>query len=202
MIGRDEISDYPGQVADVTSIGSTFGELNTEAILALEPDLILAATITAPEQLQTLETLGLTTFVLANPMDFEGLYTNLETAGKLTGHEDEAADLASELRSRVEAVAETIEGAEPATVFYEVDGSDPSAPWTTGEGTFQDLLISLAGGVNVAGDIQGWGQFDLETLVTTDPDVIMFAEGPFIATTIDTLAVRPGWDGLCLILVS
>lgn len=196
VIGRDEISDFPAQVTDVNSIGSTFGELNTEAILTLEPDLVLAADITAPEQLQTLETLGLTTFVLSNPMDFEGLYGNLATVGRLTGHESEAGILADELRARVDEVTFAIAGAVPATVFYEVDGSDPSAPWTTGVGTFQDLLIDLAGGENVAGGIDGWGQIDLEALVTSDPEVILFAEGPFIATTVDSLAVRPGWGGI------
>ena len=196
VIGRDEVSDFPASVGNVTSIGSTFGELNTEAILALEPDLVLAASITAPEQLQTLEALGLTTFVLPNPMDFEGLYENLATAGQLTGHSREAVELAAELRARVEAVGTATAGAEPASVFYEVDGSDSSAPWTTGVGTFQDLLIDLAGGVNVAGGIQGWGQIDLEALITSDPEVILFGEGPFIATTIDSLRVRPGWDGI------
>jgi len=196
VVGRDEISDFPAQAADVSSIGTTFGELNTEAILALEPDLVLAATITAPEQLQTLETLGLTTFVLSNPTDFEGLYDNLATVGQLTGHSEQAADLAEELRARVEAVTTATAGAAPASVFYEVDGSDSSAPWTTGAGTFQDLLIDLAGGANVASGIEGWGQIDLEALVTSDPEVIMFAYGPFIATTVDTLGLRPGWDGI------
>ncbi len=201
VIGRDEISDFPVQAADVSSIGSTFGELNTEAILALEPDLVLAATITAPEQLQTLETLGLTTFVLSNPTDFEGLYENLATVGQLTGHSEQAADLAEELRARVEAVIMATAGAAPATVFYEVDGSDTSAPWTTGVGTFQDLLIDLAGGTNVAGGIEGWGQIDLEALVTSDPEVILFGEGPFIVTTIETLAARPGWGGISAVLM-
>lgn len=199
VIGRDEISDFPVQAADVSSIGSTFGELNTEAILALEPDLVLAATITAPEQLQTLETLGLVTFVLSNPTDFEGLYDNLATVGQLTGHSEQAADLAEELRARVEAVITATAGAGPASVFYEVDGSNSSAPWTTGAGTFQDLLIDLAGGTNVAGGIEGWGQIDLEALVTSNPEVIMFGEGPFIATTVEILADRPGWGGISAI---
>ena len=64
VVGRDEVSDYPASASEVASIGSTFGELNTEAILALEPDLVLAADITAPEQIQSLEALGLTTFVV------------------------------------------------------------------------------------------------------------------------------------------
>jgi len=199
VVGRDEVSDYPASAADVASIGSTFGELNTEAILALEPDLVLAADITAPEQLQSLEELGLTTFVVPNPIDFDGLYDNLLTIGKITGHGDEAADLAKVLRSRMEAVTALTINADPTTVFYEIDGSDPTAPWTTGSSTFQDLLIELAGGANVAAGIDGWGQIDLEELVIQNPEVIVFATAPFIVTTSQSLAERPGWGGIAAV---
>ena len=199
VVGRDEVSDHPASASEVASIGSTFGELNTEAILALEPDLILAADITAPEQLQSLEALGLTTFVVPNPTDFDGLYDNLITIGEITGHADEAADLAQALRSRMEAVIALTLEADPTSVFYEIDGSDPNAPWTTGSGTFQNLLIQLAGGVNAANGIEGWGQIDLEELVIQDPEVIVFATGPFIVTTSQSLADRPGWGGIAAV---
>jgi iron complex transport system substrate-binding protein len=199
VVGRDEVSDYPASASEVASIGSTFGELNTEAILALGPDLVLAADITAPEQLQSLEALGLTTFVVSNPTDFNGLYDNLITVGEITGHDGEAADLAQELRSRMEAVTALTLDADPTSVFYEIDGSDPNAPWTTGSGTFQNLLIQLAGGANVANGIEGWGQIDLEELVVQNPEVIVFATGPFIVTTSQSLSERPGWGGIAAI---
>jgi len=199
VVGRDDVSDYPASAAEVASIGSTFGELNTEAILALEPDLVLAADITAPEQLQSLEALGLTTFVVPNPTDFAGLFDNLLTIGEITGHLDEAADLANELRSRMEAVTALTADVDPTKIFYEIDGSDPNAPWTTGSSTFQDLLIELAGGANVAAGIEGWGQIDLEELVIQDPEVIVFATGPFIVTTSQSLAERPGWGGIAAV---
>jgi iron complex transport system substrate-binding protein len=199
VVGRDEVSDFPSSANEVASIGSTFGELNTEAILALEPDLVLAADITPPEQLQSLEALGLMTFVVPNPADFQGLYDNLVTIGEITDHVGEATDLAEELRSRVEAVTTLTANADPTRVFYEIDGSDPSAPWTTGSSTFQDLLIELAGGANVAAGIEGWGQIDLEELVIQDPEVIVFATGPFIVTTGQSLADRPGWGGMAAV---
>jgi iron complex transport system substrate-binding protein len=193
LVGRDEVSDYPAEVLEVDSIGSTYGELNTEAILALEPDLVLAASITAPEQIQALEALGITTFVIADPVDFAALYENIRTVGKLTGHDAEAEEEAESLKQRVRAVTDAIEGSPRLRVYYEVDGTDPSAPWTTGEGTFQQLLINLAGGTNVAGQMQGWGQISLEELVAQDPQVVLFGFGPWVPTTTDSVAERPGW---------
>jgi iron complex transport system substrate-binding protein len=192
-VGRDEQSDFPAEALRISSIGSTFGQLNTEAIVALQPDLVLAASITAPEQVQALEDLGLATYLLPNPNDFEGLYQNLQIVGELTGQQAKAAELAAALAARVAAVAEQLQAADRPRVFYEADGADPTAPWTTGSGTFQSVLIDLAGGTNVAAEITGWGQFSLEQLVAIDPQVIVFGSGSFVPTTVDLLAARPGW---------
>ncbi len=200
VIGRDEISDFPPEAQAVTSIGSTYGELNTEAILALEPDLVLAATITSPEQVEALENLGLTLYLLPNPMTFEELFENLLTVGDLTGHTAEAETLTESLQARVKAVTDAVQSVEPVRVFYEVDGSDPTAPWTTGTGTFQDLLISMVGGENMAAGIEGWGQINLETIVTADPQVILFGAGPWVPTTVDSLSARAGWEGIEAVL--
>lgn len=200
VIGRDEVSDYPPEALNVASIGSTYGELNTEAILALEPDLVLAATITSPEQAQTLEALGIPLFLLANPEDFSGLLENINVVGVLTGHEAEAGALAEELDARIKAVTKMAADAERVSVFYEVDGTDPTAPWTTGVGTFQDVLIGLVGGENIAADIAGWGQMSLEEIVTRDPQVVIFGEGPWVPTTVESFSERSGWGEITAVV--
>jgi iron complex transport system substrate-binding protein len=200
LVGRDEVSDYPPEALEVASIGSTYGELNTEAILALEPDLVLAATITSPEQVQTLETLGISIFLLANPEDFSGLLENINIVGVLTGHETDAEALADELEARIEVVTRRVEDAKRVSVFYEVDGTDPTAPWTTGAGTFQDVLIGLVGGENIAADIAGWGQMSLEEIVTRDPQVVIFGEGPWVPTTVESFLERSGWGEIAAVV--
>jgi iron complex transport system substrate-binding protein len=196
VIGRDEISDFPPDAQAVSSIGSTYGELNTEAILALDPDLVLAATITSPEQVEALENLGITLYLLPNPLTFDELFENLLTVGDLTGHKTEAEALTENLRARVLAVTDAMQSVEPVRAFYEVDGSDPTAPWTTGTGTFQDVLISMVGGENVSAGIEGWGQINLETIVTADPQVILFGAGSWVPTTVESLSARAGWEGI------
>lgn len=193
LVGREDFADYPPEALEVPSIGSTYGELNLEAILGLDPDLILAAEITPSEQIQAMEEVGLQVFVISNPEAFEDLFANVETVGILTGHEPEAQGLSDELRARYETVLNAVGSAQPKMMFYEIDGTDPSSPWTAGTGTFQQLMITLAGGENVAADIELWGQINLEDLVVRDPEVILFATGPFIPTTIESLLDRPGW---------
>jgi iron complex transport system substrate-binding protein len=200
VVGRDELSDYPPEAIEVASIGTTYGELNVEAIVALEPDLVLAAIINSPEHIQALEDLGIVVFVLPNPMGMNELYDVLDMTGRLTGHEKESEDLVDQLEIRVETVLETLADVEPVPVFYEVDGTDPNAPWTTGPGTFQDVLISLAGGENTASDIEFWGQLSLEEIIARDPAVIVFSEGPWVATTPESVAERPGWGEITAVV--
>jgi len=71
-------------------------------ILALEPDLVLAAEINTPEFIKQLEDLGLTVYYLRNPTTLEEMYTNLETVASLTGHD--VTVLVDSLKARVAAV--------------------------------------------------------------------------------------------------
>ncbi|NIS82973.1 MAG: ABC transporter substrate-binding protein [Anaerolineales bacterium] len=194
VVGRDDISDFPPEVSEVTSIGSTYGDLNTEAIVALEPDLVVAAMINSPEHVQAIENLGIMVFVLPNPDDFSDLYQILETAGKITAREEQAATLAQELQDRVEVVLNKLIDVEPVKVYYEVDGMDPTAPWTIGSGTFQDVLITMAGGENIIADLESYVQLNLEELIARDPEVMIFSQSPWVETTPESVVERAGWS--------
>jgi iron complex transport system substrate-binding protein len=200
VVGRDEYSDFPPEALDITSIGDTYGDLNTEAIVALEPDLILVAAITPIEQIEALTGLGLKVFQVPNPMVFEDLFLTLETIGLITGREQQATALADELAARVAAVEAAVVDADAVRVFYEVDGTDPTAPWTTGSGTFQQVLIEMVMGENVAVDLEGWGSMNLEQIVERDPEVIIFGAGPWVPTTSETLSARSGWGSISAVL--
>jgi iron complex transport system substrate-binding protein len=197
LVGRDPLSDFPTEAQSVADIGDTFLQLNTELIISLEPDLVLAAEITPPEQVAQLEQLGVQVFWLANPKDFEGLYANLITVGQLTGHDLEAASAAESLRNRITAVqAAVADVADKPIVFYEVDGlTDPNAPYTAGTGTFIDLVINTAGGQNAAAAVQGYKQLSIEELLVQNPDFILLGDSAYGATA-ESVSQRAGWGQL------
>jgi iron complex transport system substrate-binding protein len=196
VVGRDNLSDYPEAAKAATDIGSAFEALNTELIVSLQPDLVLAAEINTADQVKALEDLGLTVYYLKNPTTLEELYTNLEIVAQLTGHEVDAAQLLEDLKARVAAVDEKIATAtEKPTAFYELDATDPAKPYTVGKGTFITLLIERAGGQNIAGDLDGYPQLSLEQVVAADPDFIILGDSAY-GITPESVATRPGWDGL------
>jgi len=197
VVGRDEFTNYPEEAAALASVGGSMGEYNYEQIVSLEPDLVLAAEINTPEQVKALEDLGLTVYYLSNPTDIDGVYGVLNTVGQLTGHEAEASALVDSLKARVTAVETKVATVTTRPrVFYELDGSDPSKPWTSGAGTFIDLLIKMAGGVNVAADLEGgWGQISQEALLVADPEFILLGDAAY-GTTADQVTARTGWDSM------
>ena len=196
VIGRDQLSDYPAEAAAITDVGSAFEALNTELIVSLQPDLVLAAEINTPEQVKQLEDLGLTVYYLKNPLTLEEMYSNLELVAQLTGHEAETTALIESLKARVAAVDEKIAPlSSRPSVFYELDATDPAKPYTAGNGTFINLLIDRAGAFNIASDIEGYPQLSLEQVVAADPAFIILGDSAY-GVTPETIASRPGWENL------
>ncbi len=196
VIARDDYSNYPQEAQSLPSIGDTMGTISFEKITSLQPDLILAAPLTSPEQVKAMEDLGLTVFMLPNPVTLPDLYENLKTVGQLTGRESEAETLVNNLAGRVSAVEEKLADIqERPLVFYELDGSEPAKPWTTGPGTFVDYLIQQAGGTNLGSKLSGeWAQISQEELIVQNPDIILLGDALYGGVTPQQVAARPGWD--------
>ena len=198
VVGRDEFSDYPQAAQSVTNIGGGFGELNLESIVSLQPDLVLAGDLTPPEQIEAIEKLGLTVYALPNPVALDGMYENLITVGTLTGHRAEADELIQSLQNRVAAVEAKVSQVETRPLaFYELDSTDPNAPWTAGPNTFIDTLITMAGGTNLGGVMQdAWTQISVEELLVQSPDLIILGDATWGGVTPQDVQARESWAGM------
>jgi iron complex transport system substrate-binding protein len=200
VVGRDEFSDYPAEAKVLPSVGGSMGKYNLEQIASLQPDLVLGSALNTAEQVKALEDLNLKVYVVPNPSDLEGLYINLETLGKLTGREEESATLVKSLIRRVNAVQVTLSGTTTRPkVFYELDGSDATKPWTSGPGTFVDMLITQAGGANVAAGLSSsWAQISQEELLAQNPEIILLGDAAY-GTTPEQVAQRAGWGEIAAV---
>ena len=197
LVGRDSFSDYPESAKSVQDIGGSMGKYNTELILSLHPDLILAGEINPPELVAALEQLDLTVYFLSNPATLEEMYANLETVARLTGHTVEVGELVDTLKLRVAVIDNRIKPLSSApTVYYELDASDPTKPFTAGPGSFMDMLIQRAGGVNIGAGLKGeWSQISLEELLVQNPTFLILGDSAY-GETPEKVAARPGWDAL------
>jgi iron complex transport system substrate-binding protein len=192
LVGVTEFCDYPPEALEVDKIGGV--EPNLEQIVALEPDLVLAiGGEPNPPIIGQLQDLGLTVLVL-KPDDLDTLYHDIELVGQAAGAQQQAAELVVEMRERIAAVTAAVaDGTGRPLVFYELDATDPTRPWTAGSGSWHDDFIHMVGGTNLGGAQQSaWVQLNAEEIVAQNPDIIILGDANW-GTTPESVAERPGW---------
>jgi len=193
VVGVSDYCDYPEAAELKPSVGSYFNP-SIENIVALDPDLVL--TDGHSESIKGLESLGITFFVV-DPKDIEGIFKDIELLGKITGTKKRAEELVKDMQDNISQVITLMEDAPKVKVFYIIDATDLTLPWTVGPGSFADALITMAGGKNIAAKAQGaWVQFNLEEVVSSDPEIIILTAKHGTAFTLpETLKAHPAWRG-------
>jgi iron complex transport system substrate-binding protein len=189
VVGVDDYSDYPAEVANITSVGSY--TLNTEIIVGLQPDLVVSSDLVPISQLELLEDQGIP-FVILATRTLDDVMKDIRLVGILTGHVDEANALVEQLESRVDAVTEKTqaEDLERPRVYLEY-----YPYWTYGPGSFGHDLIELAGGINIAENTSSeYPMLTSEFVIAQNPEVIVFTIGYMTTTTAEEIGSRPGWD--------
>jgi iron complex transport system substrate-binding protein len=105
--------------------------------------------------------------------------------------------LSESIKARYDSVTRKVTAAkEQPLVFYEIDGTDPTKPWTAGPNSFIDTMLTLAGGQNVGAALKDpFAQISSEELVAQNPDAILLGDALY-GVTVESLAQRPGWNAL------
>jgi len=192
VVGVTNFCDYPEEAKAIEKVGDAMS-MNVEKIISLSPDLILAIE-GMPEVAAKLEEVGMPLVVL-QPTDLQSIYETIELVGRATGADEAAEALLASMRQRVDAIGAKMASIEARPkVFYELDATDAAKPYTPGSGTWHDAFIELAGGVNIAGNLDmTWVQFSTEEIIAQDPDLIVLGDANYGVSAAD-VAQRPGWD--------
>ncbi len=192
VVGVGDYSDYPEAAKLKPKIGNAFNP-SLEKIVELEPDLVLTV---KQEQLNSeLDALGIK-FMVLDPKDMDGILGNIELVGEITGTERRAKKLIKDMQDSVSQVIALVEDVPKVSVFFIVDATDLTLPWTAGTGSFIDALITMAGGENIAAKGQGaWVQFSLEQIVSSDPEIIIIQTmtGGIPTVSKEVLEASPAW---------
>ena len=171
LIGVTTYCNYPPEVKDKIQV-SQFSNIDIEKVVALEPDLILADSLHEADVIPALERLGITVLAI-NPATMEDILADIGMIGRAAGQTESAESLIASLRNRTKAVTDRTAGLESEEKYrtFFVTWHDPI--WTAGNGTLIDDIITMAGGTNIAADVKGHSQIDLETVIQRNPQVIL-----------------------------
>lgn len=158
---------------DLPNVG-TAKEFNLEGCAALEPDLVVLP-LKLKDNIEPLEALGITVLT-ANPESLEMLADTITMLGNATGAADQAKALLDYNAQTADELNKMLAEAEKPTVYL-AGNSDYLS--TAGAQMYQNTLIEMGGGSNVAAEIADtyWAEVSYEQLLAWNPSVIIIAPG-------------------------
>ena len=170
LVGVVSYSDYPPAALNIPIIGS-YNNINYEALVALQPDLVLVWNSGNGQELaERLEGLGLTVFV-SEPKRLPDIARSLNKLGTLSGTLPAAEKAAAEYLTRYQALVADNSSKAPVNVFIEVWHE----PMMTVNGThIISDSIELCGGINIFAEaLPLVPRISVESVVRGNPDVII-----------------------------
>jgi iron complex transport system substrate-binding protein len=198
LVGGTDYDDYPPEAVDVTDVATYTGVI-MEQVVALEPDLVLAAGnfFTPPDDIARMRELGYTVVVLYAP-DVASVLADIELIGTSIGAAAEAAAMTTEMSAQMDRVsaAAAAAGSTPS-VFYEL-GAEPEIYAPAPDSFLADMIVRAGGEPITTADPALWS-IPLEELVVADPEVIVLGDANY-GTCPQNVAARAGWDGMTAVL--
>ncbi len=170
VVGTVSYSDYPPEAARLANVGN-YESLNLEAILALQPDLVVAwKSGNSHAQIEQLSRLGLPVFY-SEPRRLEDIASNLKRLGHLAASEKSANAAAARFSERSRQLKARYSRAKPVRVFYQIW----HRPLMTVNGKHLiSQVINLCGGRNVFSGLATLAPtVSLEAVLSANPDAII-----------------------------
>ena len=165
IVGTHSYVTYPPETEGITKVGDAFN-MDIEAIVALEPDLVYAF---YDRFNADLERAGLKVlYIKSLSHGFTEVSDQIRMWGAITGATDEAERKAAEFDARVRAIEEKMEEVEPVWTVY----AHGFEWWSPGRDTLVNDVFELLKLENLA-DFDGYQQINPEIIVADEPDIIM-----------------------------
>jgi len=207
IVGLDRSSRYPAETASKPNLGYR-RQLSAEGILALRPDLIVAAEdIGPPEVVDILKTLSIPVVFVPEDNSLEGINRKIELIAATFERPTEGEALAKSVSADFEAAAKLAEavpqGARRKVLFFHGLLRLTAA----GNDTAADSIIGYAGGLNPFDGVRGYKAVSEEVLLDMAPDtILMMSDGkggptPEEVFAVPALATTPAAKNRSLIVL-
>lgn len=184
LVGVDRYSTWPASVVHLPKVGGGL-DPNIEAIVALRPDLVLAATSSRASD--RLLALGIPVLAL-EPKTHADVRRVLDKIGQALAVPD-AQKIWRHIDAGVSAAAQSVPiDARPTRVYFEVN----AGPYGAGEGSFIGETLTRLGVKNILpANLGPFPKLNPEYIVRANPDLIMIGQ-----RNADGLLQRPGWQNI------
>lgn len=173
LVGVTAFTDYPDAAAALPLVGDAFS-LDQEQLAMLKPDLLLAwKSGTAVHVVDDLEKRGYRVEAIET-RGVDDVASALEEIGRLTGHEQEAAEAAASFRRGIQRLARRHQDSEKISVFYQVS---VRPLYTVNGDHYTSELIGICGGRNVFDDLSSLAPLvDVEAVLARNPEAMLASD--------------------------
>lgn len=171
LVGRSRYCDYPAEVAKLPQVGG-FVDPNLEAILALQPTLVIGARGPAGSAVaDKLSARQIDTYFPPTE-SFAAIDAMLLGVGERSGRRDAARAAVDSLHAQIAEVERTVAPL-PKTRVLVVFGLEPLS--VAGPSSFADEMVRRAGGDNVVTEGGAYPTIGIERAIALDPDLVINA---------------------------
>ena len=178
LIARDTTSTYPEAANDLPDVGY-IRALSPEGVLSVDPDLIISEAGAGPmETLEVLTRAEIPFVEVPDGFDGAGILAKVAAVGTALELEEEAADLAEDLRTGLDAVAAktaSLPESERKRVLF-ILSTRGGRIMASGTHTAADGIIRMAGGINALSDFEGYKLMTDEAVSRAAPEVILMMD--------------------------
>ncbi|WP_286230612.1 ABC transporter substrate-binding protein [Neobacillus mesonae] len=170
IYGVSDYDDYPNEALTKPKVGGVT-KPNEEAIIAANPDLVIGGISMKDDIVKKFRGLDLPLYK-TEPKKIDDILNNIIQIGVITDTQVKAEELVAQMKKDISTVtdaAATLNEKDKKKVYIEF-----SPGWTVGKGEFMDELITMAGGINIASDMEGWNAINEEKIIQDNPEVILY----------------------------
>ncbi len=171
-VGVDSSSKYPEDVQGLPTVGSAYN-ISTEAIAALNPDLVIVEALNQANIISALEKLGMTVLAV-RAASVDDINQSLTLVGEVVDMEDEAAQAIAEIQDRIEAAQDNATVSANVLIFI----SDAQRNiYAAKPESYPGTVAALLGLGNPAAGLPdsimpGFTLFTAEQALTSDADIV------------------------------
>ena len=184
LVARDTTSNHPPAALELPNVGYR-GRLSPENILAVNPDLIISEEGAGPhEVVELLKQAALPMVTIPHGYDVAAVQAKITTVAEALEVPEKGAALAAEVGKDMRAAMTEAADVPPRKVLF-VLSTQGGRIMAAGTNTAADGIISLAGGVNVMADFEGYKPVTDEAISTSGVEVILM---------MDRAGINPGTD--------
>lgn len=178
LVGVDTTSQHPASLKALPSIGYQ-RQLSAEGVLSLQPQILVGTEeMGPPPVISQIRSAGVKVELFSAQPDMATLQNNLRHLGTLLGAQNKAEQALAAYQQALEQQKVEVTRAQlqqPSPGVLLVLGHAGGKPLIAGKDTAADWLLRQAGGHNLATH-SGYKPFSNESLVSLDPDVLVFAD--------------------------